>query len=205
MSKKDPYKIVFDRYQQLADLYTPSAKTILKTDCYNEAINRPIIKNDLVNRSFLIEYNQEHIDLAIKANPYLHVLSGDIRENLYYFYNAKVSFSNYFNLIMDFSTIDHVPQFYIEDVLENYRSMLKTGGKLVLVSWFNEKDPQNSNGNQKDEWNSVNQYFFDELEFKNDLKSRFSISSEAVIASYKEIPAPEGCYIKEFVCKKKRM
>lgn len=196
--------MVFDRYQELVDLFAPEAKSILKTDCYNEGHGRPLIKGDLVSKTWMVEYEPKHIDLALKANPSLKILQGDIRNSEYIHNAAKIGFSNYFDLILDFSTIDHVPQFYLEDVFENYRNMLRNGGKLVIVSWFNKNSSNHAESSKGSvyRWKPTDQYFFDYGDFVTDLRSRLNIISEKVIADETNAPAPEGCYIKEFVCQK---
>ena len=204
--KTDPFQIVFDRYQELTDLYAPSATSILKTDCFNE-IDRPVITHELQEKTILVEYNASHISKAKEKNPNLTIFQGDIR---YPFFdlidqdNHRVSFGNHFDLILDFSTIDHVPQPQLPLVFENYYHMMKEGGTLVIVAWFN-KDLRTSrtfNGDTTKDWNSTDQYFFDYGEFVIQLRRFFTIESNEVIADERTVPAPKDCYIREFICQK---
>src|SRR5690606_18412363 len=180
---KDPFQIVLDRYQQLAATHIPQATSVLKTDCYNEGFRRPIITPEYQDKTTLLEYSQEHIDKALEANPSLHIIKGDIRHTRP---------GSHFDLILDFSTIDHVPQGDTYTVFENYHSMLKHGGKLILIAWFNATNPHISNGTAqptKAVWNSTDQYFFDYGDFVADLRHFFTILSEQTIADQKTVPA----------------
>jgi ubiquinone/menaquinone biosynthesis C-methylase UbiE len=140
------------------------ARKILKTDCNNEAYSKPrhggLVKN-LSNfkdkEVFLVEYDQKTINDALKKFPDLNILLGDIR---------KLTFSDLeFDLVADFSTLDHVSEKDAENALREYYRVLKQNGHLILVCWFSYEE-KNVKKNFSD-WNSKKQYYFWEPEILN--------------------------------------
>jgi len=107
---------------------------MLKTDLWNEGIDR--------SRDILGLYkNQENFDLyGIDISPfvcssarsegnYVHVICGDIR---------KMPFKkDSFDMILDLSTLDHIHEERIADVLQEYKLILDKDSILVLIYWYN--------------------------------------------------------------------
>jgi SAM-dependent methyltransferase len=129
---------------------------ILKTDCNNEAFSHPkyggLVKN-LTNHEKLdiqmVEYDSSVITRALGLFPDLEITQGDIR-NLPYKDNS-------FDLVADFSTIDHVPDDDVYTALKGYLRVTKSGGYIIVICWFayRKSDVISSFGI----WNSTDQYF----------------------------------------------
>jgi len=107
---------------------------MLKTDLWNEGIDR--------SRDILGLYkNQENFDLyGIDISPfvcssarskgnYVHVICGDIMTMPF----KKDSF----DMILDLSTLDHIHEDRIADVLREYKLVLNNNGILILIYWYN--------------------------------------------------------------------
>lgn len=149
-------------------------KTILKTDCNNEANGNPkqggLVKN-LNNKEQLnihiLEYELPVIRKALNQFPDLKILQGDIRDLIYK--------DNCFDLVADFSTIDHIPEKDVYTALKEYLRVTKENGFIILVCWYayNKKDVI---GNF-DKWNPGDQYFL----WEDDILSFFRLSSAKVI------------------------
>ena len=126
---------------------------VLKLDAYNEAeslpINGGIAKNIQLKNITLLEYNQETIDKAKAKYPELDIRQGDIR---------KMPFSDdAFDVILDLSTLDHIPPDEIEVAIKEYYRVMKTDGRLLLIFWILEEEYKQ----EMKEWKPTNQYFFD--------------------------------------------
>lgn len=215
ISPLDPsYLPVFRRYVTVSREITTGAKRILKTDCYNEGYRDRIADGNTV----LLEYKREHIDMALSLHPELNIVQGDIRE---------LPFRRQeFDLIIDLSTIDHIPPKDIPQVVNEYDRVLKPGGKILLVAWFSEV------AGASDEWNPDMQFYFRYGKTKDLLEKHFAIDRETKLLSrtepietpyvpgvnlrraftdpiayfkkrWREFVGYEYCYLVEFVMSKK--
>ena len=142
---------------------------VLKTDCHNESgifgHSIPVIPciKDLVS-VYVSEIDQDVIDKALKniGKDGWVVQQGDIRSLPYN--------SSFFDLILDFSTIDHVKPEELPLVIKEYKRVCKPKGKFVIVVWL-------SNKNERDETYDY-QYYFEKNYFKDELKKEGMILSE---------------------------
>lgn len=182
-----------DYYRTVADSLLPDSKFALKTDCFNETHEKPIIyREEDLSKTTLLEYNPEHIKLAREKIPNLRVFQGDIRRLIEW--EAQT-----FDLLLEFSTIDHVPQSDVPIVLDGYNHVLMPGSKAVIITWFN-------GDGYKDEgkgWNSTDQYFFDFEFVKSEIEKRFKIVDEATILDDTYSGTPPKCFLYEFRLEKK--
>lgn len=157
-------------YQGVFNRYAPQSKLVLKTDCFNETHDYPVVyRPEDVQKTILVEYSQEHIDLALKKNPDLDIVQGDIRERAFT--------PSTFDFIFDVSTLDHIPQQDVPKVLDNYHLMLTKKGKFALITWFNKNGYQD----ERTDWNSTDQYYFDFNFVKSELEKRFIITYEDLV------------------------
>ena len=151
-------------------------KNILKTDCNNEAFSNPkhggLVKNldNSENLSItILEYDSNVINKALKLFPDLKIDKGDIRKLTYE--------DKYFDLVADFSTIDHISKNDIYTVLNEYLRVTKDDGYILLVCWFAyDKKDVISNFNK---WTSSDQYFL----WEEDITNFFINNSTQVIES----------------------
>lgn len=175
------YDEVFEHYHKISQELMLGKNNILKTDCYNEGFGRPIITTEPAR---LIEYDPHHIAKAKQANPNLNIVQGDIR---------ALPFETEFDLLLDLSTLDHIPQQDIEAALLEYKRVLKQGGQALIITWFTE------NGYQDIDWQSTNQYFFDFPIVEELIKKHFTIDGQQHLFSPKE---PKGCFLYQFILRK---
>ena len=151
-------------------------KKILKTDCNNEAFANPtrggLVKNLKTSENLdihILEYEQSVIVKALQQFPDLKILRGDIRDIIYK--------DNCFDLVADFSTIDHIPEKDVNKALQEYLRVAKDSGFVLLVCWFayNKTDVI---GNF-DKWNPGDQYFL----WEDDVLSFFRLNSAKIMES----------------------
>jgi SAM-dependent methyltransferase len=167
---KEGLKMVFSNVGEVYEFYKSKAikecnkvrsLRVLKTDCHNESgifgHSRPIIPwiKDIVQVDAL-EIDQDVIDKA-KANigeEGWNVTQGDIR---------KLPYSDdSFDLLLDFSTIDHVEPEELPLVIKEYHRVCKPHGKFTIIVWL-------SNHNEQDSAYSY-QYYFEKEYFKEELE-----------------------------------
>ncbi len=103
---------------------------ILKTDCHNEAYGEfpiyPVIAE--YGDCQFVEINEQTIKDALVKFPDMAIKLGDIR-NLP-FEDAS------FELVLDFSTIDHIPDY--KKALDEYHRVLAPRGILSVVVWLDD-------------------------------------------------------------------
>lgn len=168
------YNYYLKMAQKAIDLCKSPCPNILKTDAWNEWRALPsaggIVKNLKTNGKFtLIEYDRD-ICSQIRVNyPDLNVINGDIR---------NLPFNNEeFDVLIDLSTIDHIPNNDVSGVINNYSQVLKKGGILLLIVWCSNVDNLVQGWRDKD-WKPTNQYFFSEQEIKEEVSKYFEIIEE---------------------------
>jgi SAM-dependent methyltransferase len=177
------YDQVFRHYNLIARQLLGQSKHPLKTDCFNESIDRPIILDGLAK---LIEYDQQTITIATNKNPSLDVVKGDIRH---------LPFKDKeFDLILDLSTIDHIAPDDLEETLDGYARVLEKGGQLLLISWLSEEAVNPI------DWNPGFQYHHRYNYLKQLISDRFTIDGETNL--FVRPDRSDGCYLYEFVCHK---
>jgi SAM-dependent methyltransferase len=164
---------------------------ILKTDCYNEAFGRPIVELTL-DRPYLtatlIEFDPVHIEKAKLADPTLNIIQGDIRD---------LSDLGLFDVIFDFSTIDHIPEEDTKKVFAEYHKHLKEDGELLMFVWFGDAVWH------KGDWDSTHQYFFNQDNFMKNMVKYFKVLESKVIMDDQSPECPKGGYLYEILAKRK--
>lgn len=171
------------KFAEVIDKY--NFKIILKTDCNNEAYSHPIsggliknLKPDASLNIHIVEYDSSVINRTLQLFPDLKIQQGDIRKLHYE--------DKYFDLVADFSTIDHIPQEDIYRALSEYLRVTKDGGYILLVCWFayNKTDVIYN----FDKWAPADQYFFwedDILDFLNTNSAKIIETETIVNINYK--------------------
>jgi len=184
-------------------------KDILKTDCNNEAYSRPkkgglVYNLDKINNLNvkLLEYDIKVINDALTLFPDLNVEQGDIRNLL--FNNEE------FDLVADFSTIDHIPDSDLHKTIKEYLRVTKKTGFVILVIWLSYKKEDVIANNDK--WRPECQYFFWEDDIIEYIKKESAtiLETETIVTIDYELPnrfAPKEkkdskYYLKYFLLKK---
>ena len=175
--KCNNYKEIYEYYYKVAKHLSEEYKKgmYLKTDSHNESgiypISKPIVPV-LSENGVSVNVVEYSTDVLNKAKPLL-----DQFKNVYYSRgDIRTPLSKKFDVIFDFSTIDHVPITDVPHVLNNYKESLKTGGQLSLFVWLSDTK-ENSEG----EWNPSNQYFFYKPEFEKYLYEYFSVINKEYV------------------------
>lgn len=148
---------------------------ILKADIFNEiTLRHPVPGGILLNLKrdrttmelYAIDCDQEKIDIALHMQMYefVKVTKGDIRLLPYE--------SNCFDLVLDFSTLDHVQK--VGQVLAQYNRVLKNEGLLVLFVWC--ADVYRREG--EDQKDFEKQYYFSVEDLRKELQYSFNILEE---------------------------
>ena len=107
---------------------------LLKVDLWNEAIEheRDIIGRYQNRENFHlhgIDISGTVCSLARIRLANVHIAQCDVR---------RLPFSdNCFSIILDLSTLDHIAEHEVSNVIQEYRRVLKKEGVLVLVFWNN--------------------------------------------------------------------
>lgn len=150
--------------------------SVLKTDAYNESLDLPdkggvafALKN--VEKVSIVEYDQVIVDKAKQLYPDKDIRTGDIR---------KLPFEDKeFNIVLDLSTIDHIPAFDLASAFHEYHRVLKSNGLLLIVGWMAENPMVHGFSYDRSiSWNSMRQYFFDPKYFRSQLSTYFDIIEE---------------------------
>lgn len=160
------YELVYNRYLQEALALDGEEKTILKTDAYNEFRDWPVggIAPHLRGKVVLVELDEGVASEAQARYSDLEIKVGDIRE---------LDFEeNTFDVVLDLSTIDHIPCADTSRVLEEYARVLRPEGNLVVVCWTMLED---------DESGGAAQTYHSRERLRSELISRFHIWSEEVL------------------------
>lgn len=153
MLKDKRYSDLYKRYLKEALKFDGKDKKILKADCSNEYYGYPFFQQEpshhpnpylvpwgiaplMEAEVSLIDINPE---IVAKVKDFtegmLNVIEGDIREMPYQ--------DESFDVVMDLSTLDHIPFGDTKKALSEYRRVLKKDGDLLLISWT-DGDTQHS-------------------------------------------------------------
>jgi ubiquinone/menaquinone biosynthesis C-methylase UbiE len=108
-----------------------------------------------------VDIDVEIIKKASNNFEKIKAFYGDIRDLPFW--------DRHFDIILDFSTIDHIEDY--KKAIDEYFRVLKNKGLMLIVSWFSDKKELQV-GN-KDEWGM--QYYFDRKEFEKKLEEKFTI------------------------------
>lgn len=150
---------IYEHYRFLVRKYVPDVGFVLKTDCFNEAEGGEKDISDLLDakKTTYVELNPAMVEQAKSKHPERYFVCGDIRE---------LQFGDEtFSMVIDLSTIDHIPLGDVKKAIKEYYRVLKPGGRLLLVAWCSDKrreEPIN--------WGGL-QYFLYEPELLNLLKT----------------------------------
>lgn len=161
---------------------------VLKTDAHNEAWiypeSIPIAPHLECDGVICLEYDLNVIDWAKKWNwKRVSIEQWDIR-------SLEVFENEYFDTIIDLSTIDHIAPKDVASVLDWYKRVLKKDGKILMVAWTGH--PWDSvtidSDIQWEEWNSWNQYYFNRKWLEWELVKRFKINYQEDLFELKDWP-----------------
>lgn len=125
------YKSRIEQLLQGIDYYLEPYPEVLKTDVFNEIRSLPgeggVTRTTLPVTFVYVDNNQGFLDEFKTMYPAERAYLMDIRD---------LRFSpGRFTMVLDCSTIDHIPFGDVEDVVCGYWELLKPGGVLLLISW----------------------------------------------------------------------
>lgn len=179
---------LFSRYEDVYRFYIKNTEwmvkahegsIILKTDAHNESglyrHSMPIVPllSQYAKKVTCIEFDKEvlmHAEPLLDRYPNVDYRIGDIRESLGMTYD----------LIFDFSTIDHVPFADAMRVIHNYRAHLAPTGILCIYVWTSE-----ARENVSSDWHPGNQYYFYRRDFIKLLQAcGFTVAREIYILNW---------------------
>lgn len=146
---------------------------LLKTDLWNEGIE--------YQRDILGHYqNYKNLDLygidissvvcsyAKSRVKNIHILQADFRDLPFK--------SESFDIIIDLSTLDHIPESQVKNVIREYKRVLKKNGVLVLIFWYKSFLVRIKMIRRRQE-NDM-QYYFSLKLIKSIVESAFNIKKE---------------------------
>lgn len=142
-------------------------RRVLKIDARNEGVGLPVrggIAGNLASRNVtILECDRDAIAKAKTVLPGINYVSGDIR--------ALPFADNSFDLILDLSTIDHIPESDVSLALSEYARVAPV---LVLVAWCSG-DLELVRMRNAVPWRPENQYLFFREKLLLDIQKFFSI------------------------------
>lgn len=138
------YELLYKEYLREAILLDGPGKKIFKADCNNEYWGHPneetgfsktvlwgiapLLRGDVC----MVDTDEKKVAMCKKVYSGLDVEVGDVRDT---------GFSDSsFDVVLDFSTLDHIPFKDWETAIGEYYRLLKDGGDVLLVEWTNRKD-----------------------------------------------------------------
>lgn len=158
-------------YREMVEGFGLEGRT-LKTDTWNETETEFPIKADKY-----IELDAERVRKAQRLG--YDVVLGDVRQLPF----EDESFDN----VVDLSTIDHVVDY--QNALAEYKRVLKPGGTLILVCWFDE-----DREGRIEDWGGF-QYWFNEADFRRSFPFK-------ILGETDNLVEDTTSYLKLFYCKK---
>jgi len=158
---------------------------VLKVDADNEVYDRPGIAPNIKAKSVtIVEYQKSLVEKAktkFANRNNITVIEGDIRRL------KEILAEKSFDIVFDFSTLDHVPERDVPQVFDGYKYVLREKGMLVLITWFTT-NPKT----EQPEWKPTNQYFFNRKFVETELaKAGFMIKQSEPV---KNAPAKDAVY-----------
>ncbi len=156
---------IHKEYQRIAAALVSGDERVLKTDCWNEAeTDYPIAT--ILRNCVCVEIDPARVQLARSKHSNCDVRIGSI---------THLTFPDgTFDKVLDFSTIDHVLDY--ETVLDEYRRILRPGGKAVVVVWLNSHETFATDTR----WGGA-QFYFSRSDFERSLKRRFQVEERHVL------------------------
>ncbi|GEM_PF-1911844 len=155
--------------------------SLLKLDLWNEAVG--------VQRELLAQY-AGNPDFSVFGIDISRPVCSGAKSNLSGIHVSQASIvglpfkDNSFDILLDISTLDHVPWNQAQKALKEYSRVLKTNGILVLAFWY---ECFAVNHIRHDRENST-QYYFSLNEAKKKAKERFDFLEEFCIHSLSIVP-----------------
>lgn len=148
--------------------------SVLKLDCNNELESSPCaggIANNLgVSNITLLEFNEDQIT-QFKSNKtlsHIPIYQGDIR--------CMPFESEIYDLILDCSTLDHIPMSDVSAALSEYARVLKPGGLVLLMVWVHtDQHWIDSKHSRITEHNHMTQYYFNAKDIDIALREYFDV------------------------------
>jgi len=117
---------------------------VLKTDANNETKRQPIV-DKIPGTIDIIEYDERVIQRFKERFPDIRIRQGDIRSLPYD--------SSIYDVVLDLSTLDHIPSTDISKAISEYARVLKHNGTLLLFVWTGDVEGPA-------DWKSNQQYYF---------------------------------------------
>lgn len=150
---------------------------VLKTDCHNEAHGRPkggIVPNLMKlypdTQFNMLEIDGDLLKRTWRKYPELDIDVFDLR----YIEGFPYEKSS-FDVIFDFSTLDHLALPRAEYILKEYCSILKLNGILALVVWTSKNPRKIIHYRENEYWNPGAQFIFDHTALENILEKQFQL------------------------------
>ena len=160
-SKSDIHEKYLEFARDITSVFTDPR--ILKLDCHNEVYSRPIdggIALNVKGNVIVLEADLKEIIKCREQTPGINVIEGDMRD---------IPFkTNYFDCILDLSTLDHIRPSEVAHTLGEYARVLKKGGRILLCVWYG-KTKEIFKENAKD-WDATYQYYFKRKDVEKYLK-----------------------------------
>jgi len=146
---------------------------ILKTDVDNELFDIPKpggIAGNLPGHKCLVEYQKDLAQKVRVKNRQLYVKDGDIR---------SLPFEDqFFDLVIDASTLDHLHPRDTQKALGEYHRVLKDGGLCLLFVWCTNNPKYAQEYEPHNTWSPTMQYYFDYNTLKTQFCQKFKLESE---------------------------
>lgn len=162
----DEYADLYKRYLREAILLDGKDKKIFKADCNNEYHGHPDQKGEsrtvlwgiaplLRGDVFIVDTDPVKVHECRNLYRGIDIKVGDVR---------KLPYSdNLFDVVLDFSTLDHVPLKTWWRALKEYNRVLKEDGRIILIEWTQTDFLEDGNlvfyYNRKKLGNMVRNYF----------------------------------------------
>lgn len=157
---------------------------LLKTDLWNEGIETSrdilgVLENNSQIELYGIDISSEVLQAAQKRLKRTQIIQGDIR--------CLPFPDQFFDIIIDLSTIDHLPERYVPQVLQEYYRVLKNKGVLLIIFCYNSflvRISKMLKFKQEDGY----QYYFHLKKTKSLVEKQFIIKENYVIGLLKSLP-----------------
>jgi len=142
------YQQIYEYYATVANFFQNRGFKILKTDTHNESgiwsVSIPLAPIlDIGNELTCVELDEVVLARAKRRFPELRLLRGDVR---------SLDQSMHYDLLLDFSTIDHVMPQEFPNVLGEYS---KIADAVSIIVWLSDTLPS-----------SQDQYYFKNFDFR---------------------------------------
>ena len=152
---------------------------LLKTDLWNEGIrtDREVMSGYQDNKRFNlygIDVSRLTCYSAQEKNKKINIIRGSIRSLPFR--------DSYFDVVLDLSTLDHVPENEVSGVIQGYKQVLKKDGILILIFWYpsvlQRLVSKLGKLTNQDQPIGLVQYYFPVSPLKDEVKRDFDILEE---------------------------